>query len=123
MKTLSFGIVALSMAAGLILVGREFARRRPGGEGQADGGGRNVLSGRPEGTGEHDRRLPGEGRARAGAGPVALVAPHAGYIYSGPVAAYSYALLKGRKYDRVVVVAPSHYEAFGFTSCTMGRPT
>jgi len=47
---------------------------------------------------------------------VALVAPHAGYIYAGPVAAYSYALLKGRKFDRVVVVAPSHYEAFGFSS-------
>ena len=47
---------------------------------------------------------------------VALVAPHAGYPYSGPVAAYSYALLKGRKYDRVVVIAPSHYEAFGFSS-------
>ena len=47
---------------------------------------------------------------------VALVAPHAGYIYSGPVAAYSYALLKGRKFDRVVVIAPSHYEAFGFSS-------
>ena len=47
---------------------------------------------------------------------VALVAPHAGYVYSGPVAAYSYALLKGRKYDRVVVIAPSHYEAFGFAS-------
>ena len=47
---------------------------------------------------------------------VALVAPHAGYIYSGPVAAYSYALVKGRKFDRVVVIAPSHYEAFGFSS-------
>ncbi|HYW43761.1 MAG TPA: AmmeMemoRadiSam system protein B [Bryobacteraceae bacterium] len=47
---------------------------------------------------------------------VALVAPHAGYVYSGPVAAYSYALLKGRKVDRVVVIAPSHYEAFGFSS-------
>jgi AmmeMemoRadiSam system protein B len=47
---------------------------------------------------------------------VALVAPHAGYIYSGPVAAYSYALLKGRKFERVVVIAPSHFEAFGFAS-------
>jgi len=47
---------------------------------------------------------------------VALVAPHAGYEYAGQVAAYSYALLKGRKYDRVVVIAPSHYEAFGFAS-------
>jgi MEMO1 family protein len=47
---------------------------------------------------------------------LAAVAPHAGYPYSGPVAAYTYAALKGRKYSRVVVIAPSHYEAFGFTS-------
>ena len=47
---------------------------------------------------------------------VALVSPHAGYEYAGQVAAYSYALLKGRKFDRVVVIAPSHYEAFGFSS-------
>ncbi len=52
---------------------------------------------------------------------VAVVAPHAGYVYSGPVAAYSYALLKGRKVDRVVVIAPSHYEAFGFTSVYDGE--
>jgi AmmeMemoRadiSam system protein B/AmmeMemoRadiSam system protein A len=47
---------------------------------------------------------------------VAIVAPHAGYQYSGPVAAHSYALLKGRKPHRVVVIAPSHYEAFDFSS-------
>ena len=47
---------------------------------------------------------------------VALVAPHAGYIYSGKVAAHSYALLKGKKFDRVVVIAPSHFEAFPFAS-------
>ena len=49
-------------------------------------------------------------------GVVALVSPHAGYEYAGQVAAYSYALLEGRKFDRVVVIAPSHYEAFGFAS-------
>jgi hypothetical protein len=47
---------------------------------------------------------------------VALIAPHAGYPYSGGVAAYSYALLKSRKFARVVVIAPSHYEAFHFIS-------
>ena len=47
---------------------------------------------------------------------LALVAPHAGYQYSGPVAAYSYAALKGHKYARVVIIAPSHYEAFNFSS-------
>lgn len=47
---------------------------------------------------------------------LAVVAPHAGYSYSGPVAAYAYAALRGRHYKRVVVIAPSHYEAFDFTS-------
>jgi hypothetical protein len=50
-------------------------------------------------------------------GPLlAVIAPHAGYEYSGPVAAYAYSTLKGRSYSRVVVIAPSHYEAFDFTS-------
>ncbi len=47
---------------------------------------------------------------------LAVVAPHAGYQFSGPVAAYTYAALKGRKFSRVVVIAPSHYVAFDFTS-------
>jgi len=51
---------------------------------------------------------------------LAVVAPHAGYQFSGPVAAYTYAALKGRKFSRVVVIAPSHYEAFDFTSVYEG---
>ena len=47
---------------------------------------------------------------------LAVVAPHAGYQFSGPVAAYTYAALKGHKFSRVVVIAPSHYVAFDFTS-------
>ena len=47
---------------------------------------------------------------------IALIAPHAGYPYSGGVAAFSYAALRGRAYRRVVIIAPSHYEAFGFSS-------
>jgi AmmeMemoRadiSam system protein B/AmmeMemoRadiSam system protein A len=63
--------------------------------------------------------------ARAAQPPIkdpilAVVAPHAGYQYSGPVAAYTYAALKGRKFSRVVVIAPSHYEAFDFTSVYEG---
>ena len=43
---------------------------------------------------------------------VALIAPHAGYIYSGQVAAYSYKLLEGKKVDTVIVIAPSHRAHF-----------
>jgi len=52
---------------------------------------------------------------------VALICPHAGYIFSGGVAAYSYIQLKGRSYDRVVVIAPSHYESFPFSSIYDGE--
>jgi MEMO1 family protein len=46
----------------------------------------------------------------------ALVSPHAGYEFSAPVAAYGYSLLKGRKFARVVVIAPTHVDGFNFTS-------
>lgn len=39
---------------------------------------------------------------------VGLIAPHAGYVYSGQVAAYAYAQLRGRTFSRVVVVSPVH---------------
>lgn len=40
--------------------------------------------------------------------PCALIAPHAGYPYSGRVAAKAYKLLEGLEFDTVVVVSPSH---------------
>ena len=43
---------------------------------------------------------------------IALVSPHAGYIYSGQVAAFAYKLIEGKTYDTVVVVAPSHRALF-----------
>ncbi len=45
---------------------------------------------------------PREGR------PIALVAPHAGYVYSGRTAAKAFSLLEGWKYKRAIVIAPSH---------------
>jgi hypothetical protein len=47
---------------------------------------------------------------------VALICPHAGYMFTGPVAAACFAQLKGRKYNRVIVIAPSHYVNFHFSS-------
>lgn len=41
-----------------------------------------------------------------------LVSPHAGYFYSGKTAAFGYKLIKGEKYDTVIVISPSHYEYF-----------
>ncbi|ARJ67104.1 extradiol dioxygenase [Magnetospirillum sp. ME-1] len=50
----------------------------------------------------------------AGRRPKALIAPHAGWVYSGPVAAAAYALLKPFRgsWTRVVLLGPSHRVAF-----------
>lgn len=44
--------------------------------------------------------------------PLALIVPHAGYIYSAGCAARAFRLIKGRKYKRVILLGPSHYGAF-----------
>ena len=42
-------------------------------------------------------------------GPVrAIVAPHAGYMYSGQVAADAFKQIEGEQYDAVIVLAPFH---------------
>ncbi len=41
-----------------------------------------------------------------------LVAPHAGYMYSGGVAAWGYKALLKRTYDTVIIIAPSHRSHF-----------
>ena len=42
---------------------------------------------------------------------LAIIAPHAGYTYSGQVAAYAFKAIQGRNYDSVIVLAPSHFYA------------
>ncbi len=38
----------------------------------------------------------------------AVIAPHAGHIYSGPVAGYAFAAVRGRAFDLVAVISPMH---------------
>jgi AmmeMemoRadiSam system protein B len=47
---------------------------------------------------------------------IGIVSPHAGYLYSGGVAAHAYAMLDGLLYDTVVVVGPSHRYGFSGSS-------
>jgi AmmeMemoRadiSam system protein B/AmmeMemoRadiSam system protein A len=44
--------------------------------------------------------------------PAVVVVPHAGWSYSGLAAATAFRLLKPGDFERVVVVAPSHYGSF-----------
>jgi AmmeMemoRadiSam system protein B len=48
-----------------------------------------------------------------------LIVPHAGYIYSGPTAAFGYKVLSETKLSKIILFGPSHhnhfYGAFGFS--------
>jgi AmmeMemoRadiSam system protein B len=61
-----------------------------------------------------DRLLDGVGPDERPGLPRALIAPHAGYTYSGPVAASAFSRVTGAgaSFTRVVVIGPSHYVSF-----------
>ncbi len=44
--------------------------------------------------------------------PAAIIAPHAGFIYSGSVAASAFRLLRNERLATVILIGPSHYAAF-----------
>jgi MEMO1 family protein len=48
--------------------------------------------------------------------PRALIVPHAGLMYSGPVAAHAYHLVRACTYDAMVLIGPSHFIGFNGVS-------
>ena len=57
------------------------------------------------------RADPGDAHA-----PLAIIAPHAGLKYSGPVAAFAYKALGTNAYSAAVLVGPSHFVGFNGVS-------
>lgn len=51
---------------------------------------------------------------------IGIISPHAGYIYSGRIAAKAYKQIQSKKYDNVIVIAPSHFEYFDGCSIYFG---
>jgi hypothetical protein len=53
---------------------------------------------------------------------IALIAPHAGYQFSGRISAYSYNQLAGKKIETVILIGPAHYASFtGAAVLTSGK--
>lgn len=52
---------------------------------------------------------------------MAIVVPHAGYVYSGQTAAHAYTQVSGRQVETVFVLAPSHWDTFDGVSVYTGR--
>ena len=52
---------------------------------------------------------------------IGLIAPHAGYVYSGHVAGYAYKQLAGKSFDTVILIGLSHrYPVRGAAICAHG---
>ncbi len=63
------------------------------------------------------KKVPGDGvRGRI----VGLISPHAGYLYSGQIAAHGYKLIQGQHFDSVIVIGPSHRSLFRGASVYRG---
>jgi AmmeMemoRadiSam system protein B len=63
-------------------------------------------------TAEVDRYLSAVPETPRAGSVIGLVAPHAGLVYSGPVAAWAYRAVEGAAYDVAVIVGPSHRAGF-----------
>ena len=59
-----------------------------------------------------EKHLAAAAVSRVPACPRALIAPHAGLTYSGPVAAHAYKLVRHCGYSAAVLVGPSHFVGF-----------
>jgi MEMO1 family protein len=55
--------------------------------------------------------------------PIALIVPHAGYVFSGWVAAYAYKTLIGKKFDTVILIGLCHRGLKGIALYDRGRFT
>lgn len=80
--------------------------RHPAVSGSFYPAGRDDLTGMIEESYLH-RLGPGSLPA-GGTGPLAVICPHAGYVYSGPLACRSIHAISGGAYDTFVIIGPDH---------------
>ncbi len=53
--------------------------------------------------------------------PIAIISPHAGYVYSGPIAAKAFKILEGEEYSSVIVISPTHTVGFNGVTAFAGE--
>ena len=86
--------------------------RKPSWAGSFYDSDKNMLRGQIEDYLKNAKELPS-----LSSEPLALISPHAGYVYSGQTAAYAYRLVQGKTYEAVIVIGPSHQ--YGFEGCSI----
>ncbi len=59
-----------------------------------------------------ERYLADTGEEKIDGKVMGLISPHAGYVYSGRIAACAYKAVRGNEFDAVIVIGPSHRAYF-----------
>lgn len=67
---------------------------------------KEILQKSVEGFLSKAEKVPANGKL------IAIISPHAGYIYSGQVAAYGYKQIKDSDVKKVILIGPSHHTGF-----------
>ena len=102
-------LVGTASVASVLFASRD-AVKEPAVAGAFYPGERGELSRTVDGFLANAASPPADGRL------IALIAPHAGYLYSGQVAAYSYRRLAERSVDTVILIGASHFSSYAGAS-------
>ncbi|MEK6742073.1 MAG: AmmeMemoRadiSam system protein B [Nitrospirota bacterium] len=108
--TITILMAAVLAAAATVILASKGTVKEPAVAGTFYPGERDELSRAVDGFLASSVSTPAEGRL------IALIAPHAGYMYSGQVAAYSYRHLSERSVDTVILIGASHFSAYAGVS-------
>ena len=85
---------------------------------------REALAARAAGSASGRSVSAGPRSPAAGGALVAIVVPHAGHVYSGPIAGFAYASIDPSVVERVVLMGPAHYvpvDGIGLSTATAWR--
>jgi hypothetical protein len=109
-------VSTLLVSALLVLFACNVSGKEPSAAGSFYPSDKKELKGMVETFLSKAQKVPDSGRL------IAIISPHAGYRYSGQVAAYGYKEIKGRDIRRVILIGPSHYVEFkGASIYTKGK--
>jgi AmmeMemoRadiSam system protein B/AmmeMemoRadiSam system protein A len=109
-------VLALLVSALLVLLACNVSGKEPAAAGTFYPSDRKELKETVVNFLSKAQKIPANGRL------IAIVSPHAGYRYSGQVAAYGYKEIEGRDIRRVIIIGPSHYVGFkGASVYTKGK--
>jgi AmmeMemoRadiSam system protein B/AmmeMemoRadiSam system protein A len=101
----TMAIILVICAAATVLMGSMQSVKEPSVAGAFYPGDRTVLTRAVETYLKAAKATAPTGRL------IALIAPHAGYEYSGQVAAYAYKHIAEREIDTVILIGPAHHAA------------